>query len=134
MMPEVSAGSNQVGASVTCTAQVSWPSGPAARVEQGMPSTRAMARRARTWRRDARDDSIRTDPTCREIMAFHLRSRIGGEDLRRSFCVIAAWTAPHAQRTDFYFPAGANGERPTLARELCRTLLHRFVVAQRRAR
>ena len=38
MIPEVSAGSNQVGASVTCTAQVSWPSGPAARVEQGTPS------------------------------------------------------------------------------------------------
>ena len=30
MIPGVSAGSNQVGASDTCTAHVSWPSGPAA--------------------------------------------------------------------------------------------------------
>jgi len=29
MMPEVSAGSNQVGARAKCTAQVSWPSGAA---------------------------------------------------------------------------------------------------------
>jgi hypothetical protein len=30
MIPEVSAGSNHVGASETCTAQVIWPSGAAA--------------------------------------------------------------------------------------------------------
>src|SRR5215472_2362353 len=51
MIPEVSAGSNHVGASVTCTAQVSWPSGgPAARIEHGTPSTKATARRAREHR------------------------------------------------------------------------------------
>src|SRR5262245_38256876 len=49
MIPEVSAGSNQVGASVTCTAQVSWPSGgPAARIEPGTTSAKATARRATT--------------------------------------------------------------------------------------
>src|SRR5215831_21207802 len=56
MIPEVSAGSNHVGASVTCTAQVSWPSGgPAARIEHGTPSTKAAARRATTSRRTRAD-------------------------------------------------------------------------------
>src|SRR5215831_1898669 len=56
MIPEVSAGSNHVGASVTCTAQVSWPSGgPAARIEHGTPSTKATARRATTCRRTRAD-------------------------------------------------------------------------------
>ena len=45
MIPAVSAGSNQVGASVTWTAQVSSPSGgPEARMEHGTPNTKAMAR------------------------------------------------------------------------------------------
>src|SRR5215469_3402653 len=56
MIPAVSAGSNHVGASVTCTAQVSWTSGgPAARIEHGTPSTKAAARRATTSRRTRAD-------------------------------------------------------------------------------
>src|SRR5215510_11037948 len=53
MMPEVSAGSNQVGASVTWTAHVIWPSAPAARVEYEMPSTRGRAISASKRRRPA---------------------------------------------------------------------------------
>src|SRR5690242_8672574 len=84
MMPEVSAGSNHVGASVTCTAQVSWPSGPAARPEQGMPKTKAAAASARTrlrvvrdlaaWKNGAppnhADENIGNDWARREVMAY----------------------------------------------------------------
>src|SRR5262245_19437153 len=55
MIPEVSAGSNQVGASVTCTAQVSWPSGPAARAQRAPLGTAAMARMATIKWRTRRD-------------------------------------------------------------------------------
>src|SRR5262245_7209858 len=94
MMPEVSAGSNQVGASVTCTAHVSWPSGPAARVEQGMPNARAVAS-ARTWRRVERrllkqgpcllredgEKGIGTGASCRELIMLSLRSWANEEHL-----------------------------------------------------
>src|SRR6266851_1090791 len=61
MIPGVSAGSNQVGASVVCTPQVSCPCGPAAKVERGTPATRPSAVKARTSRRAVqRDVLVRT--------------------------------------------------------------------------
>src|ERR1700740_2407131 len=117
MMPEVSAGSNQVGARVTCTAQVSWPSGPAARVEQGTPSTSATATRARTravWnlRAQGRDllrenveESIGTDPTCRAVMAFPFDRA----QAKRTFCCPlqdCSLDSAHAQQTHFSFLLG----------------------------
>ena len=46
MMPGISAGSNQVGASETCTPQVSCPSAPAALAGPGDPASRVTAKRA----------------------------------------------------------------------------------------
>src|SRR5215472_7801966 len=51
MMPGVSAGSNQVGASETWMPQVSCPSGSAAKLERGAPATRPSAANPRTSRR-----------------------------------------------------------------------------------
>ena len=51
MIPGVSAGSNQVGASVVCTPQVSWPSGPAAKLVMGAPATKPSAEIASRSRR-----------------------------------------------------------------------------------
>src|ERR1043166_5923175 len=49
-MPEVSAGSNQVGASVVCTPQMSCPCGSTARAAPA-PNISASARTAKMWRR-----------------------------------------------------------------------------------
>src|SRR5690242_9877647 len=49
-MPEVSAGSNQVGASVVCTPQVSCPCGSPARAAPA-PTISASARITKMWRR-----------------------------------------------------------------------------------
>ena len=54
MIPGVSAGSNQVGASEMCTPQVSCPSGPTAMAGPGAPTSRARAKRAITCRRVVR--------------------------------------------------------------------------------
>src|SRR5215469_10305539 len=51
MIPWVSAGSNQAGASETWMPQVSCPSGPAAPADRGAPATSPRAARARTSRR-----------------------------------------------------------------------------------
>src|SRR6516162_3547188 len=51
MIPCVSAGSNQVGASDTWMPQVSCPSGPAAPADPGVPATSPRAARTRTSRR-----------------------------------------------------------------------------------
>src|ERR1700736_4726024 len=52
MRPGVSAGSNQVGAKVTCTPQVSWPCGSPARAA-GAPNISANASKATHQRRKA---------------------------------------------------------------------------------
>src|SRR5262245_54407769 len=51
MMPGVSAGSNQVGASETWTPQVSCPSGPAALARRGAPAATTKAANANASRR-----------------------------------------------------------------------------------
>src|ERR1700730_9925703 len=51
MIPETSAGSNHIGASDTCTPQISCPSVPAAIAEPGAPATRPSAASARISRR-----------------------------------------------------------------------------------
>src|SRR5437016_2703610 len=53
MIPEVSAGSNQVGASEMCTAQFNCPCGAAARATPGAPATLDLRRLAlRPFQRD----------------------------------------------------------------------------------
>src|SRR5262245_36465715 len=114
MMPGVSAGSNHVGANEMCTPQVSWPSGPAALAGPGAPTIRARATRAGTWLvvcallapchrllREVVQEGAGMPWTSIVVIAFPLRSRTGEEELRRPYCRIAAWTAPHAQRTEF---------------------------------
>src|SRR5258708_1933266 len=51
MIPGVSAGSNQVGASVVCTPQVNCPCGPAAAANSGVPATIPKAASAKRSRR-----------------------------------------------------------------------------------
>src|SRR5438132_4489726 len=51
MIPGVSAGSNQVGASVVCTPQVNCPCGPAAAANFGVPATIPKAASANRSRR-----------------------------------------------------------------------------------
>src|SRR5204863_5731109 len=58
MIPEVSAGSNQVGASETCAAQVSWPEGPAACEMLGIPAVRPSVASASASRR------VKPRPAC----------------------------------------------------------------------
>src|ERR1700730_1202540 len=51
MIPETPAGSNHIGASETCTPQISCPSVPAAIAEPGAPATTPSAAAARRSRR-----------------------------------------------------------------------------------
>src|SRR5215471_18010902 len=82
MIPDASAGSNQLEANEIVTAQVTCPSGLAALAGQEAPISRAKARTARIlWperhavriprdlRRDA-DNIVGTGPTCVIAMAF----------------------------------------------------------------
>src|SRR5215831_13624124 len=82
MIPDASAGSNQLEANEIVTAQVTWPSGLAALAGQEAPINRARARTARMFwpeRRGVRllrdlhgdaDNLAGTSPTCVIAMAF----------------------------------------------------------------
>src|SRR6516165_7703046 len=111
MIPDASAGSNQVGANEIIAAQVSCPSGPAALIGQGTPISRARARTARMlWperravqircdlHRDA-DNIAGTSPTCVIAMAFPFDSARRMPTTYAAPCWIDPRPRPHAQRT-----------------------------------
>src|SRR5687768_2310797 len=69
-IPDVSAGSNHVGASATCTAQVTWPSGAAtAAGASSSRVTRPTAKRRRRKRERGVMNPSRDAMTWREILA-----------------------------------------------------------------
>ena len=70
MMPGISAGSNQVGASEMCTPQVSCPSAPAALAGPGDPASRVTAKRATASRRVM-------GPTRPPVRGFTSRTMVG---------------------------------------------------------
>src|SRR5262245_23255239 len=88
MIPGISAGSNQVGASETCTPQASCPSELELCATPGAAIAKARARTAQmlAWRRRPRfaacfvdwkeaDEHVGASPTCEVGMAFPLRTR-----------------------------------------------------------
>src|SRR5215472_7957529 len=126
MIPDASAGSNQLEANEIVTAQVTCPSGLAALAGQEAPINRARARTARMlWpaRRGARilcdlhrdaDNLAGTSPTCVIVMAFPFDSA------RRMPTTL--WfdprPRPHAQRTNILVSKG-NIRRPRFDSVYC---------------
>src|SRR2546423_6418847 len=90
MMPDISAGSNHVGARDTCTPQVSCPSGPVALAGNGDAIVSARATSARICRRvlaarlaprervprQRMENGTEMNPACKMAMAFPLRPRM----------------------------------------------------------
>src|SRR6201995_1135093 len=70
MIPAVSAGSSQVGASVMCTPTVSWPDGAAAFAGRAMPAAILDAARARTSRRVVVINAALSSRLQREIIVW----------------------------------------------------------------
>src|SRR5262249_16843591 len=119
MIPGISAGSNHVGASETCTPQVSCPSGPDPLAMPGATISNANASmaQARAWTRRApfdlslllrkeADEHVAACPTSCAGMAFPLRMR----RKRRSSASIG-WikVGAHAQRTLLFLGEGLGG-------------------------
>ena len=117
MIPGISAGSNHVGASETCTPQVSCPSGPAPLAMPGAAISNAQASMAQSGagRRGApcdlyilvrkkADEHVGARPTFSVGMAFPLRMR----RKRRSFAtsIVGTKAGAHAQRTFLFLGEG----------------------------
>src|SRR5262245_16878513 len=120
MIPDASAGSNQLEANEIVTAQVTCPSGLAALAGQEAPINRARARTARMlWqkRRGARvlcdlhrdaDNLAGTSPTCATAMAFPFDSARRISTTHAAPCFSPR---PHAQRTNNLVPKGKRPRR-----------------------
>src|SRR5215510_4652006 len=123
MIPDASAGSNQLEANEIVTAQVTCPSGLAALAGQEAPINRVRARAPRMlWperravqilcdlRRDA-DNIVGTSPTCVIAMAFPFDSARRMPTTHAAPCWIDPRPRPHAQRTDILVPKGKRPRR-----------------------
>src|SRR5437868_2083045 len=138
MMPDISAGSNHVGASEMCTPRVSCPSAPTALAGPGAAASRAKARRANIARRALRValrpwlqstvESVGTGPIGIVDMASPLRSRT--ENAKLTPCRIGPGAALHAQRTTFFSCLGREARNQRGHALGCRTLPHRLPGAQ----
>src|SRR5262249_45098535 len=110
MIPDASAGSNQLEANEIVTAQVTCPSGFAALAGQETPINRARARTARMlWpeRRVADADNLAgTSPTCAIAMAFPFDSAPRTPTTHAAPCWFDPRPRPHAQRTNILVPKG----------------------------
>src|SRR5215470_4009390 len=123
MIPDASAGSNQLEANEIVTAQVTCPSGLAALAGQDAPISRARARTARMpWperrapripcdlHRDA-DNLAGTGPTCVMAMAFPFDSARRMPITHAAPCWFDPRPRPHAQRTNILVPKGKRPRR-----------------------
>src|SRR5262249_25076143 len=131
MIPDASAGSNQLGANEIVTAQVTCPSGLAAFAGQEAPINRARARTARMlWperraaqtlydvHRDA-DNIAGSSPTCVIAMAFPFGSARRMPTTYAAPCWIDPRPRPHAQRTTIVIL-----QRRETSPSVCVSLLH----------
>ena len=132
MIPGISAGSNHVGASETCTPQVSCPSGPdplampgaaISNVKASMAQVRAWTPRApfdlSLFLRKEADEHVAACPTSWAGMAFPLRMRCK----RRSFQPRSLGSRWALMRTDFIVSWRRPGQNPCLGDPDYRTSL-----------
>src|SRR5262249_24192128 len=130
MIPDASAGSNQLEANEIVTAQVTCPSGLAALAGQEAPINRTRARTARMlWpeRRGARilcglhrdaDNLAGISPTCVIAMAFPFDSARRMPTTHAAPCWFDPRPRPHAQRTIILVSKG-NIRRPRFDSVYC---------------